>query len=355
MKKTLFVAPILVLTLIFGGLLTGCAGGGGGAGSGGEHMELTIFTPWPEVEFPYYFRRFEEETGITLNFVRISTGEAMARLQVEGDNATATLMWGGPNDTHVAMQRAGLLYPYQSPELENVPELFHDPEGYWNPIAVGSLVFASNSEWFGEQNIPYPQSWQDLLRPELRGQITMAHPSTSGTAYNMLATIIKIFDYDEEAAFDYMRRFDENIRHYTRVGAAPAREAAIGEAAVGLVFSQDALSLQAEGFPINVSFPSEGTGYTIEAASIIRGGFPEEFDNARKFIDWSMSVRAQELFINTGSMRMPVNTNAAVTEGLIPLDQIELVVYDAVWAGENRTRLVEEFMSRIDDAEDLAE
>ena len=345
MKKRIFtiLLPIFVLTLLVTGVLAGCQG------RGEDEMTLTIFTPLPEIEFPYYFNAFTEDTGIEVNFVRLSAGETMARLLVEGDNATATVIFGGPNDTFVAMQREGLLYAYQSPYLSEIPEMFHDADGYWNPIYVGALAFASNTEWFEEQGIEIPTSWECLTNPELRGQITMAHPSTSGTAYTVLATIIKVFGGDEEAAWDYMGRLHQNIRHYTRVGAAPIREVAIGEAAVALVFAQDAIRTAEEGFPIAVTFPSEGTGYEVGAVAIIAGGFEHEKNAARQFIDWSMSVRGQELYIDSQSSRLPVNQNARYTPGLIHLEELTLVDYDAVWAGENRTRLVDEFMERISD------
>ena len=349
MKKKLIFTLLAVASAAM--LLVGCAVAQG-ADDGSN--ELTIYTALSEAELPYYFRAFEEDTGIRINFVRLSSGEMMARVQAERDNPLATLMYGGPSDTFIAAQRAGLLYPYQSPELVNIPVQYHDPDGYWNAFYVGAISFANNTEWFAENNLPFPESWADLLRPELRGHITMAHPSTSGTAYTVLATIMHLYD-DEEDAWAYLMALNENIRHYTRAGAAPVMEVALGEAAVAITFSHDALRPAAEGYPIHVTFPSEGTGFEVGAIALIRGGFEHEQENARKFIDWSLSVRGQELFIDSQSLRMPVNVNARFTEGLVSLDELVTVDYDAVWAGENRARLVEEFMQRVDNAENLSE
>jgi len=317
-------------------------------------MELTIYTALSETEVPTYFNAFEQDTGIRINFVRLSAGEMLARVQAERDNPLASIMHGGSSETFIAAQLAGLLEPYQSPELANIPEQYWDPTGYWNPFYVGAIAFANNSDWFAEHGLAYPQSWEDLTRPEFRGQIVMAHPSTSGTAYTVLATIMKLFP-NEEQAWEYMLRLNENMRHYTRAGAAPPMQAALGEAAIAITFAHDALRPAMEGYPITVTFPSEGTGYEVGAIALIRGGFPHEQENARLFIDWVMSVRGQELFIDAESNRMPVNVNARYSAGLISLDDLAIVDYDAVWAGENRARLVEEFIERIDNAESLFE
>lgn len=40
-----------------------------------ESKELTIYCALPETEIPTYLDAFKNETGITVNFVRLSAGE----------------------------------------------------------------------------------------------------------------------------------------------------------------------------------------------------------------------------------------------------------------------------------------
>ena len=45
---------------------------------------------------------FEKKYGITVNYVRMSAGEALARLQAEKDNPSFDIWWGGPVDSFIA-------------------------------------------------------------------------------------------------------------------------------------------------------------------------------------------------------------------------------------------------------------
>jgi iron(III) transport system substrate-binding protein len=315
------------------------------------YNQLTVYSAMPDGELPVYFNAFEADTGIHVNYVRLSAGEMMARIAAEKNNPQASIMHGGSSDTYVAADKEGLLIPYQSPELANVPKQYHDAGGIWNPIYVGAIAFVCNTEWFAENKLSMPRSWADLTKPEFKGQISMAHPATSGTSYTVLATIIQLFG--EEQAWEYLKKLDANVRQYTKAGAAPPQEAALGEAAIAITFSHDGLKPKMEGYPVELVFPSEGTGYEVGGVALIKNGFEQEQDNARRFIDWFMSVRGQELYIDAASNRLPVNVNAKYTEGLVSLDDLPIIKYDAVWAGQNKAAFVNRFNELIENTENL--
>ena len=71
--------------------------------------ELTVYTAFPEAEVIYYFNKFEEETGIKINYIRLSAGEMLTRVEAEKDNPQATLMFGGSTDNYIAAVDKGLL------------------------------------------------------------------------------------------------------------------------------------------------------------------------------------------------------------------------------------------------------
>ena len=313
---------------------------------------LTVYTALPEAEFPVYLNAFQKDTGIKIECVRLSAGEMLARVKAEASHPNATLMYGGSSDNYISAAQDGLLEAYQSPELANIPEQYHDADGAWNPFYVGAICFACNKDWFQKNDLEYPKSWADLLKPEFKGQISMAHPSTSGTSYTVLATLVQLMG--EDGAWSYFDQLNANIRHYTKAGAAVPQEVGLGEAAIGITFSHDALMPANEGYPIELSFPDDGTGYEVGAMALIKGGPADEQENAKAFIDWQLSKRGQECFIESKSNRLPINTEAKITDGLTKISDLKVIDYDAVWAGENRTRLVEAFTEKVDSAKALA-
>lgn len=319
------------------------------------YKELSIYSAMPEIELPSYVAAFEADTGIKINYVRISAGEMLTRIEAENANPLVSVMHGGPSDTYVSAVGKGLLAPYQPEGVADAPEAYRDAAGYWSPIYAGAIGFACNTEWFDEHQLEMPTSWADLLKPEFKGEISMAHPTTSGTAYTVLATIMQLYGDDRAAAWEYMKGLNKNIRQYTKSGGAAPQQAALGEVAIALTFSHDALVYANQGYPVKLMFPVEGTGYEVGGVALLANGIPEEQENAKIFIEWCMGTRAQEVYIENESCRLPTNVNAKVTEGLTLLSELPIIDYDAVWAGDNKTALNEEFMQMVDDANNLFE
>lgn len=363
LKKRIRICALLLAMLMVMATAAGCGNAATGSDGSQEgdgqdkkepaYKELTVYSALPETELPFYFNAFTQDTGIEVNYVRLSAGEMLTRVKAEASNPNASVMYGGSTDNYIAAAKDGLLEPYSSPELANVPDEYKDPEGNWSPFYVGALSFACNKDWFEKNNLEYPKTWEDLLKPEFKGQISMAHPSTSGTSFTILATIVQLMG--EDKAWDYLGKLNKNVRQYTKSGSAPPMEVALGEAAIALTFSHDGLKPANEGYPIEVVFPEDGTGYEVGAIALIKNGAEEEQENAKLFVDWVLSQRGQECFIESKSNRLPINVNAKVSDGLKKISDINVIDYDAVWSGENRTRLVEEFTSRIDSAGSLKE
>ena len=358
MKKTKRIFALLLTLAMSLALLTGCGGGSGddaatdeGGGETSGSNELTVYTAFPEAEVAYYFNAFEEATGIHVNSLRLSAGEMLTRVAAEKDNPQASLMFGGSTDNYIAASNQGLLEAYQSPELSNTPENYLDPDGVWNPIYVGAIAFACNKDWFADKGYDYPTSWDDLLDPKYQDMIIMAHPATSGTAYTVLATLIQL--KGEDAVWDYLAELNKNMSQYTKSGSAAPNGVALGEAAIALTFSHDGLQPTTEGYPIELSFPTDGTGYEVGAMALIKGGPADEQENAKKFIDFMCSAEGQNLYAENNSFRVPTNSEATPAEGLVTLDSVAVIDYDAVWAADNKDEFVAQFEANIASSENL--
>ncbi len=354
MKKSTKRIFALLLTAVMLLALTACGGDkktgdtpadGDTPAEAPSSKELTVYTAFPEAEVIYYFNAFEKETGIKVNYIRLSAGEMLTRVAAEKENPQAALMFGGSTDNYIAAEEQGLLEPYQSPELSSTPDTYIDPTGTWNPIYVGAIAFACNKDWFAEKGYDYPTSWEDLLDPKYQGEIIMAHPATSGTAYTVLATLVQL--KGDDAVWDYLTKLNVNMSQYTKSGSAAPNAVALGEAAIALTFSHDGLQPTAEGYPIELSFPSDGTGYEIGATALIKGGPADEQENAKKFIDWMCSEAGQGLYAENDSFRVPTNTKAPVADGLVTLDSVSVIDYDAVWAAGVKSEYTEKFEAAI--------
>ncbi len=115
-------------------------------------------------------------------------------------------------------------------------------------VYSGALGFGYNKDLLAKNNLPEPKCWADLIKPEYKGQIQMANPNSSGTAYTMLATMVQLMG--EDKGFEYLKALHANINQYTKSGSAPIKAAGLGETTIGIVFMHDAVAQAAAGFPI---------------------------------------------------------------------------------------------------------
>jgi iron(III) transport system substrate-binding protein len=298
-------------------------------------------------------QEFEAKYGITVNYVRMSSGEALARVQAEKDNPQFDIWWGGPIDSFVAAKGEGLLEPYDSPNYANLidPVKMKAVDNQWVGVYVGTLGFATNTDWLAANpDVEAPTSWDELLRPELKGQVMVAHPSSSGTSYTALATILQL--RGEEAGWEYLKQYAGQVSQFTKSGAAPAKFVGQGEAAVAIVFSHDIVNeIENNKLPLVLTFPQEGTGYEIGGMAILKGA--KHPQAARLWFDWALTPEAQALGPQYAAYQAPTVKGVELSHP--ELLEVNLIDYDFIWAGEHKKEFVDKFTNEIAGAENLKE
>lgn len=251
---------------------------------------------------------------------------------------------GRPIDSFIAAKGDGLLEAYQSPNYANIinPKLMLDPDGNWVGIYVGSLGFGTNTEFLkNNPNVQAPTSMDDLLKPEFKGQIYMAHPATSGTAYTFVCTILQ--QKGEEAGWEYLKKFAQNVAQFTKSGAAPVQSVGQGEGALGIVFSHDIVAGIEKGLPLELSFPAEGTGYEIGGMGLIKGA--KNMENAKAWFDWALEPSTQELGPKYNAFQAPTVKGANPSRP--ELLKVKLIDYDFEYCGSNKKAFVDKFTNEI--------
>ncbi|WP_067138915.1 ABC transporter substrate-binding protein [Oceanivirga salmonicida] len=329
----------LLTSIFLIGLAFSC--GGNTEANVKSEEKLVFYAGLQEDHAAMVAQEFTKETGIPAEFVRLSSGETLARLKAEKNNMVASVWYGGPVDGIIAADAEGLIEPYVSKTHGEIkPQFKSGDDGRWTGIYVGYLGFVGNKKVLEEKGIKMPQSWQDLLDPKLKGEIVVAHPGSSGTAYTMLATLVQLMGEDE--AMEYFKKLNGQIRQYTKSGTAPGRMVGSGEAAIGITFLHDAIKYQKEGYSdIIIAAPSEGTGYEIGAVALLKNAPNPEA--AKKFIDWVLTKEVQEKGQTVGSFQFLTNENAVNPKEADPIKDTKLIKYDFEWAGMNRKQLVERF------------
>lgn len=310
--------------------------------SGGS---VNAYTTLEEPLAAALFAMFEKETGIKVNFVRLSGGEAVARLEAESANPQVSIWVGGVGLDHITAKSKGLTTPYVSRFASNTPVQYRDKENFWIGLYVGPLTFVTNLDRAKELGLEVPKSWADLIKPEYKGYIRMANPNSSGTSYNVLTTMRYVLG-SEEAMLDYMKKLDKNIDQYTKSGSAPGKSVGIGEIPIAIGYAHDQVKIKDAGASIQIEAPREGTGFELASMSMVKGG--KEAVNAKKLYDWVLSSPdAQKKF--TEWYVVLVAKGAAKHPQALSIDEIKTVDQDFTWDGDkvNKTRLLDAWTNQI--------
>ena len=244
---------------------------------------LNVYTAWPESLSQPIFKAYTAKTGVPINFLRLSTGELVARATAERNNPRADVIWGAPGDGFAAAKEAGIIEPYRPPTWDRISVELKDREGYYTAVSKNTLLFMSNAKLLKEKNLKPPASWADLLDPAYKGQIQTADARTSGTALTRILSIYYAMGKDEDRAFDYQKKLHRNVQVYTKSGGGCTIPVALGQAIVCIAHMPDAMEAKKKGYDMVVTFPKEGVAAVIEGVALVKGAKNREL--ATKFID----------------------------------------------------------------------
>jgi iron(III) transport system substrate-binding protein len=292
---------------------------------------------------------FSKTTGIKVNIVQKSGGEALAQITAEAANPKTDIWFGGSGDPHLQAAENDLTLAYQSPNINLLRDWAADQAkqaGYKTVgLYSGPLGFAYNTELLAKKKLVAPLCWQDLVQPGFKGEIQMANPNSSGRAYMVIATLVQLTG--EEKAFQYLKQLHQNVSQYPRSGVAPLKNTSRGENAVSISFVHDVPGEVMQGFPVKAVTPCEGTGYEIGSMSIVKGA--RNLSNAKKFYDWALTASAQELAAAGKQFQLPSNKDAKVDPRVPDVKRIKLISYNFAKYGSSaeRKRLLERWEKEV--------
>ncbi|NBD34075.1 MAG: putative 2-aminoethylphosphonate ABC transporter substrate-binding protein [Cyanobacteria bacterium] len=305
---------------------------------------LTVYTALEDDQIGGYLESFQEQyPDININIVRDSTGIITAKLIAEKNNPQADVIWGLAASSLLLADQEGMLEPYAPSNLEDVQPKFRDDLNppRWVGIDAWMSAFCVNTIELEENNLPMPQSWADLTKPEYKGQIVMPNPASSGTGYLSVAAILQM--KGEEQGWQYLDSLHENIAQYMHSGSKPCKVAGAGEYPIGISFGYRAVRQMEGGEPIKPVFPEEGSGWDVEANALVKK--PQIKPAAKDFLDWAITQEVSEQYAENFAITA-VKTNTPNPKGYPEEPSEQLINNDFSWMAENRERILAEWTSR---------
>lgn len=270
MKKIISVVLLLCCMAL---LLTGC--GSGGAGSGNNGDRVVIYTAAEDERIAYIQQELDKKfPNVEIVIQSLGTGQLLSKLQAEGKNSDCDIFY----DLEVV--NAEII-------LNENPDLFVDLTDYDFSVYDASVTgytdrhhryavngktagaFLVNSRVLEEKGLSIPASYEDMLKPEYAGLISMPSPKSSGTGYSYYNGMITLLG--REAGRQYFESLNPNIKEYTTSGSAPAKAAVRGDVGIAYGLLWQCVNYANENEGLKVVIPDQGLAFDLFTMGMLSG------------------------------------------------------------------------------------
>ncbi|AXC49452.1 extracellular solute-binding protein [Paracoccus suum] len=290
--------------------------------------ELVIYNASDKVNTVMMAAFKEKHPDIEVKFVDGSTGPITERAITEKSNPQADIVYLVNNLALEQLKQAGVFEPYEPVDSRIAPD-FRDPDNFFNKYFATTMCMVVNTERLGQKNLPMPTTWEDLVKPVYKNEISLPSPLKSGTGGAVLTTFVDAFGWP------FVENLKENVYQWSEGGSGGANLASTGEVAVGISFDTTCHQIKDSGRPVEVVY-GRITPNVTEGGGLVAGGpNPEE---AKLYLDFMASDDAAKALDDL------VGATAAPGYGLVDLSEVYL------WQIRRPVDMVEfrkEFSTRI--------
>jgi iron(III) transport system substrate-binding protein len=234
-----------------------------------------------------------------------------AKFEKKNTSADIDIFWGGGDITFLDLEKSNLLEKVILPakleqELpkEAVGISLRSNQNKWFASALSSFGIFYNKNLIKLLNLPTPEKWADLAKPEYYGLLSMADPRKSSTSLMMNLIILKSRSWDE--AWKVFFAMAGNAPKFTHSSSDPIKATVSGDAAVATAidFYASAKILNLGSQNLGFTLPQGETVYNSDPIALLKGA-PHSLQGKR-FIEYVLSSTAQKkLILPKGHLKGP--------------------------------------------------
>lgn len=305
---------------------------------------LVIYTTTYDLEYKLIIEQgFQKKyPNVKIESVQAGAGELKTRIKSEAGNPQGDVMFGGLAYSDANL---GLWEKYVAKSDSSMPENMRNTTGYltWTTIQLENLLVSEKAAKRDGIDVNSITSFDSLLNPKLKGKIIWADPSSSSSAWNMLATmLVAKGGYESKEAWDYVDKLLANGVVVGSSSSACYKSVYEGEYVVGLTYEAPCVSYieGGEGDKVKIVYMEEGTSAFPFASAIIKDA--KNMELAKLFMDYVASEEAQKLWASSTARQ--ANTNLPTTnEYLTDISKIKVVDSDHEYLSKNKDQILAKF------------
>ena len=196
------------------------------------------------------------------------TSKLAAKLLAEGKNTDADIIHDMLSLNMDSLNNAGILADMSFVDTSEFLDNLNMSKNYIAECVTSGAVIVNNAV-LKAKNLEVPTSYEDLLKPEYKGLISMPDPKASGTGYMFYKHLAN--KLGEQEALDYFKKLSENILQFTSSGNGPVNALMQQEVAIGLGMTMNAVEQIDGGADLSILFFEGGAPVSVYCQSIVAG------------------------------------------------------------------------------------
>lgn len=314
------------------------------AGQDLKGEKLVMYVSFHEDTAKELAELFKKKTGADVSFIRLPTGEALARIMAEKDAPKADIWLGGTADAHAKAAADGLLEAYKSKNANMIMPEYQDKDGFWYGTYLEVMAIGYNEKRFNEEfkpkGIEAPTKLEDLIKPEFKGEIIMPDPRKSGTGNTFISSVLQ--QMGPEKGWAYLKALKGQVAQFTPSGFTPGQKAGAGEYLICLNFISDQNLVSNKGQKL-ISTIYQDAGWTVCPVGKIKNKAHEKV--AEAFIDFVLTKEAGAILVKTTN-GIACNPEVEPPKGMKSLKELPLFkTYDLIKAGAEKQQNCDMFFA----------
>ena len=296
MRKALIAAAALSLT----GSLAGC----GFLGIGGD-ADIQIYSA-RHYDLEKAFEDFEDETGLSVEFIFADDADLLERLKKEGADSPADVFMTVDAGNLWAAAQAGILESVESTVLDQaVPAAYRDSQDRWFGLALRARTIVYNPDLVDPAEFDTENTYAGLADPKWKGRACM-RGETGAYTQSLVAALINT--YGREQTLEWVKGWVANDVDVLNNDVQLLEAIDAGECEVG-ISNHYYLARELEkdpDFDVALFWASQDGDGVMENLS--GGGIVKTSDakaDAQRLLEW-LATDGQKAFIG-GNHEYPVN------------------------------------------------
>jgi iron(III) transport system substrate-binding protein len=282
---------------------------------------VVMYTSVPTFLLDRWKALFEKQyPGIPVTYFRSGTGKVLARIESErrAGQVGGDVVWLADPTTYAGLVKSNALLAYRPPEWSAIT-LAKEPHGFYAAGRVLVGVLLVNTKLLPNP----PKSFADLVKPELKGKITIASPLISGSTNIIDGALLK----DSRFGWNYFEGLKKNEVLVLPDVPDVARSVASGERAAGISLTLYKYQPEFKNSPMSIVFPSEGAVPVASPVAVLSGS--RHPAAAMLFYRFLLSPPAQAVLAESGIY--PARNDSPPPAGLPPLKTLKSLEADPDW------------------------